>query len=239
MEANSARREDAGGDVTEDDMRYEIYTISGAPRPWRVTLGLVAKGIDFTLHVLDASKKEHKTPAFLALNPRGRVPVLRNGQFVLTESLAILSYIERAHPEPPLFGTSAEEHGRIWQLVSQGASELTDASAKLLRPVFAGTDDANGDVSDAARTLREELSHLERLLDRHEFLASPRMTAADCVCFPQVRLVVRASERYPGTMRRLELHPLGDPYPRLAAWAERVEALPGYEKTFPSHWRAR
>jgi len=219
-------------------MHYEIYSIGGAPRPWRVTLGLVAKGIDFTLHVLDGSKKEHKSPSFLALNPRGRVPVLRSGEFVLTESLAILSYLERAHPEPPLFGTSPQEHARIWQLVSEGASDLTDASAKLLRPVFAGVDDANGDVRDAAQPVREELSRLERLLDRHDFLASSRMTAADCVCFPQVRLIVRASERYPDTMGRLELHPLEDPYPRLAAWAARVEALPGYGKTFPSHWRA-
>jgi glutathione S-transferase len=219
-------------------MHYEIYTISGAPRPWRVTLGFVAKGVDFTLHVLDASKKEHKASSFLALNPRGRVPVLRAGDFVLTESLAILSYLERAHPEPPLFGRSPREHARIWQLASEGAHDLNDASSAFLRLIFAGQDDANEEVKRSAALLRPELERLDKLLGESPFLGQDRPGAADCVCFPHVRLLLRASQRYPETMRRLALHPLTNDYARLAAWVERVEAMPGYEKTFPAHWRA-
>jgi glutathione S-transferase len=219
-------------------MHYEIYTISGAPRPWRVTLGFVAKRIDFTLHVLDGSKKEHKTPTFLALNPRGRVPVLRSGDFVLTESLAILSYLERAHPERPLFGTSPQEHARIWQLVSEGAHDLNDSASALLRPIFSGVDETSEGVEKGAACLRPELERLDARLGEHPFLGSDQVTAADCVCFPHVRLLLRASERYPETMRRLDLHPLAQAHPRLAAWVARVEALPGYDKTFPAHWRA-
>jgi glutathione S-transferase len=223
--------------MTTDSAQYEIYTISGAPRPWRVTLGFVAKGIDFTLRVLESSKKEHKSPSFLALNPRGRVPVLRSGDFILTESLAILSYLERAHPEPALFGTSPQEHARIWRLVSEGVHDLNDSSAALLRPIFSGEDEKSEGVKKGAASLRPELKRLEELVGESRFLDSDRVTAADCVCFPPVRLLLRASERYPDTMRRLELD-LAAAYPRLAAWVERVEALPGYEKTFPSHWRA-
>src|ERR1700687_4924858 len=116
-------------------MVYEVYTISGAPRPWRVMLGLIAKGIDFEVRTLDASKKEHKAAEFLALNPRGRVPVLRNGDFVLPESMAILSYLDKQHPDPPLFGTTPEQHARIWQLVSEGEHDLNDAAGELLRPL--------------------------------------------------------------------------------------------------------
>jgi hypothetical protein len=43
--------------------RYELYTISGAPRPWRVALALVAKSLPFESRVLEASKKEQKAPA--------------------------------------------------------------------------------------------------------------------------------------------------------------------------------
>ena len=225
--------------TTDKNTPYQLYSISGAPRPWRVLLGLIVKGVEFEVRVLDASKKEHKSPEFLALNARGRVPVIQRDGFVLSESLAILSYLEQQHPDPPLFGTTAEEHARIWQLVSTGEHDLNDACSALLLPLFSrGKDDADEEVQRAALAVREEFTRLESQLSDSPFLSGARMTAADCVCFPHVRLVQRASERFPEVMRRLELHPLGVLYPQLAKWLDRVEALPGYERTFPTHWRA-
>lgn len=219
-------------------MTYELYSISGAPRPWRVLLGLVAKGLDFELHTLEASKKEHKSPEFLALNPRGRVPVLKAGDHVLRESLAILSYLEQVHPTPPLFGTTPEEHARIWQLASEGEHDVNDACAALTRPLFFdGKDDQSEDVQRGATLARGELRRLDEIVTGSAFLAGPRVTAADCVCFPHVRVVVRAAERFPDVMRRLEMHPFEGAFPRLARWVARVEALPGYERTFPAHWK--
>jgi glutathione S-transferase len=223
----------------EKNTPYQLYSISGAPRPWRVLLGLIVKGLEFEVRVLDASKKEHKSPEFLALNARGRVPVIQRNGFVLSESLAILSYLDQQHPEPPLFGTSAEEHARIWQLVSVGEHDLNDACSALLLPLFSqGRDDADEGVQRAALAVQEEFKRLESVLSDSSFLFGQRVTAADCVCFPHVRLVQRASERFPEAMRRLELHPLPTRYPQLAKWLARVEALPGYERTFPPHWRA-
>lgn len=216
-------------------MPYEVYTISGAPRPWRVLLALVAKQIDFAHHVLDASKKEHKMPEFLALNARGRVPVLKTDDFVLTESLAIIAHLERAHPQPPLFGTNSEEHARIWELASVAAHDLSDAASALLRPIFSqGRDEQDEGVQKAASAVHGELKRLEHALQNSLHLGANRMTAADCVAFPHVRLVLRAGERHPETMGRLELHPLR--YPRVVDWVKRVESMPGYEKTFPTHW---
>jgi len=213
---------------------YEIYTISGAPRPWRVLLGLVAKGLAFETHVLDASKNEHKAPAFLALNPRGRTPVLRDGDLVVTESLAILAYLDRAHPERPLFGTTAKEHARIWEIASQADGDFANATNAFLGSAFAGTEDEN--VRKAAELVRAELRWLEETLGDAAHLAGDRISAADCVAFPNARLTVRAGERQPELMRRLELHPLADAYPRVAAWVKRIESLPGYAKTYPPHW---
>jgi glutathione S-transferase len=221
------------------DMKYELYTISGAPRPWRVALGLVAKKLDFDIRVLDASKKEQKAPDFLALSPRGRTPVLKRGDFVLTESLAILSYLEKEHPSPPLFGTTSEEHARIWEVVSEGQHDVNDAASALLRPLFfLGQDDTNEEVRRAALAVKGELDRLERRLAGSPFLVGLRMSAADCVCFPHARLILRATERFPEVMRRLELDPFGAVYPQLAKWIDRIEALPGYERTFPPHWTA-
>jgi glutathione S-transferase len=217
----------------------KLYSIGGAPRPWRVMLGLVLKGLAFELVTLNGSRKEHKEAGFLALNSRGRVPVLEDGDFVLPDSMAILAYLEKKYPEPPLLGASPEEHARIWQLVSESEHDLRESCDALLRPLFfLGQDETNPDVQKGALEAHRELKRLEVLLGRSPFLVGLLPTAADCFCFPDVRLVIRATERFPETMRRLELHPFAEAYPRASQWVARIEALPGYEKTFPAHWRA-
>jgi glutathione S-transferase len=73
----------------------EIYWISGSPFAWRVLLTAEVKGIPYEGKLLEASKGELKTPEFLAINPLGRVPAIRDGNFTLHESLAIMVYLDR------------------------------------------------------------------------------------------------------------------------------------------------
>jgi glutathione S-transferase len=213
---------------------YELYTISGAPRPWRVALALVAKRLPFTPRILEGSQNQQKSPGFLALNPRGRTPVLTRGDFVLTESLAILAYLEQAHPEPSLF---SPDPARIWEHVMTLDHDLREAAGAVTGPVFKGADTSTDAIRDGARRLLAELRRLDDRLASQPFLCGATITAADCVAFPDVRLTLRASERAPDVMSRLGIHPIADTAPRVRRWIDRVEALPGYEQTFPAHWR--
>jgi glutathione S-transferase len=219
-------------------MSYELYTIAGAPRPWRTLLGLVAKGLPFTARVLEASSKQHKAPAFLALNPRGRVPVLVSGNLVLSESLAILAFLEREHPEPPLFGRTPEQCGKIWEQVMAADHYLREAVQAVVAPLL-GVREAltEAALTQAAVSMRDELARLETRLERDAFLCGDAISAADCVAFPEVRLTLRATARFPEVTARLGLHPFASTFPRLSRWIDRIEALPGYEQTFPSHWK--
>jgi glutathione S-transferase len=217
---------------------YDLYTISGAPRPWRALLALVAKGVPFTPRLLQGQQKEHKEPAFLAVNPRGRTPTLVAGDLVVSESIAILAYLERAHPTPPLFGTTAVETARIWEEVSVAEHDLRDAGNAVFGPVFKGEDTTTSAVQDGARLLLAELVRLDAKLARGPFVCGDRISAADCFVFPEVRLTLRAAERAPQVMRQLGLAPLAEIAPRLHAWVDRIEALPGYDRTYPPHWRA-
>ena len=221
-------------------MTYRIHTISGAPRPWRVLLGLVAKKLDFEIVVLNGSKREHKAPAFLALNPRGRVPVFESGDFAVRESIAILAYLERVHPEPPLFGVTPEDAARVWEQVMEGDHDLFTTTEALLRPFLA---EGKAAVSDSARAAAEavhpELRRLASRVDDVPFLCGSAISAADCVAFPQVRLVARAIERFPDIMAELGFPGLRELYPSLSDWVDRIEALPDYAKTFPQHWTRR
>ncbi|HYP77017.1 MAG TPA: glutathione S-transferase family protein [Polyangiaceae bacterium] len=219
-------------------MSYELYTIAGAPRPWRAMLGLIAKGLPFTPRLLEASSKQHKAPAFLALNPRGRVPVLVRGDFILSESLAILAYLEREHPEPPLFGRTAREHGQVWEQVMAVDHHLREAAQAVVGPLL-GVREAvpEATLMQAGSILCGELARLETRLEHADFLCGNAISAADCVAFPEVRLTLRTGERFPEVTARLGLHPLGDAFPRLRRWLDRIEALPGYDQSFPAHWK--
>ncbi|MBV9621453.1 MAG: glutathione S-transferase N-terminal domain-containing protein, partial [Gammaproteobacteria bacterium] len=87
-------------------MAIEVFWGSGSPFAWRVLLALEHKRLPYVSHVLQFSKQEHKSPAMLAMNPRGKLPVLKDGDYVCFESLAILYYLERKYPAAPLFGQS-------------------------------------------------------------------------------------------------------------------------------------
>jgi glutathione S-transferase len=56
-----------------------------------VQLALEVKGVPYVTRILERSKGEHRAPEYLAINPRGRVPTLRDGDTVVCESIAILA----------------------------------------------------------------------------------------------------------------------------------------------------
>ena len=100
-------------------MALEVFWGSGSPFSWRVLLALEYKRVPYESRLLQFAKQEHKSPQMLRMNPRGRVPVLRDGDFVVFESLACLAYLDRKYPDPPLFGRTAEDAGTILKLRSR------------------------------------------------------------------------------------------------------------------------
>lgn len=219
-------------------MALELYWGSGSPFAWRVMLTLEVKGLSYESKLLEFSKGEHKTPSFLKLNPRGKVPVLKDGDLVLYESLAIMAYLDRKYPEPPIFGTSAEETGLIWRTISEVDSYLLETGNKLIRPIFFGKGlDKPNDIKDAAATIRQELRHIDSELARSNWLVGKQISAADISLFPLVQIILRAAAKDIAKPLELALLPLTENFPNVAAWVERIEALPGYRRTFPPHWR--
>jgi glutathione S-transferase len=100
-------------------MALELYWGSGSPYSWRVLLALEHKRLPYESRLLQFSKQEHKSPQMLRMNPRGRVPVLKDGDYVVFESLACLMYLDRKYPEPPLFGRTPEEAGTIMRVICE------------------------------------------------------------------------------------------------------------------------
>jgi glutathione S-transferase len=216
----------------------ELYWGSGSPFAWRVMLTLEVKGLAYQSRLLEFSKGDHKAAGFLKLNPRGKVPLLKDDDFVLNESLAIMAYLDKKYPEPPLFGTSPEETGLIWRAVMETEAYLLSAGDKVIRPVFFGKGlDQTEKIQQAAQAVRQELQRIDRELSGSAWLVGKQISAADISLFPLVQTILRAARKDAAKSLKLELLPLADTFPDLSAWVRRIEALPGYERTYPPHWR--
>lgn len=219
-------------------MAIEVYWGSGSPFSWRVLLTLEVKQLPYQSHLVTFSTQENKSPEYLALNPRGKVPTLKDGAFVLSESLAIMAYLDLAYPERPLFGSTPQEIGSIGQLISANVSYLCDPIGKVTGPVFSGSTAAKeAEIRAAATTVYPELARLEAAVAQSPWLAGAAISAADIVVFPWIQMVLRAAAKEAAKPLNLEFLPFAARYPYLAAWVKRIEALPGYERTYPPHWR--
>jgi len=219
-------------------MAIEVFWGSGSQYAWRVLLALEVKRLPYESHVLQFSKREHKAPEYLALNPRGRVPTLRDGNFVLSESLAILAYLDRKVPEPPLFGRTPEETGQVWRAISEYLSYLDGPAFEVVRPFFFGESAKKADaIRVAIPKVHDELGRLEAALARGSWLVGDALSAADLVVYPGVMSLVRAASKPDAASFDLGVLPLGARYPQIEAWTQQVERLPGYDRTYPPHWR--
>jgi len=218
-------------------MAIELYWASGSPFAWRVMLTLEVKGLVYESKLLEFSKGANKTPAYLQLNPRGKVPTLKDGDFVLYESLAIMSYLDRKYPDPPLFGQTAEKTGLIWRALAECESYVVSASNKVVRPIFFGEGlDKVEEIQQAAQTVRSELKLIDERLADSQWLVGDKISGADIGVFPLVQLILRAASKEAARPFNLGFLPLAQRFPNIARWVQRIEALPNYQRTYPPHW---
>lgn len=224
-------------------MTAEIYWGSGSPNSWRVLLAAEVLGVPYESKLLEFSKAQHKSPEHLALNPRGKVPVLRDGDVVVSESLAIVEYLDAANGGS-LYGKTAREAALIRRLIFEFECYLRDPLSKVTSHLFtaggAPPTPRTPSVEQAlaaAETVRQELKTLSQLVTDKPWLAGARISAADIAVFPFVRLLLRAISKAEARATELELAPFSQRFPGLAHWIERVEALPIYDRTYPPHWK--
>lgn len=219
-------------------MAIEIYWGSGSPFAWRVLLAAELKGIDYESHQIQFSKKEHKSPQFLAMNPRGKVPTLRDGDFAIGESLAIMVYLDRRFPQPALFGKDAREAAVIMRGVCDCMFQIDTRADRLVRPAFHGTLEARmDDAVEAAGELAAELDGIDKEMNGSKWWLGDAISAADLFLYPGLQLMERVLPKTGLASIIDPLLPLADKFPNIARWEKRIEAFPWFDKTYPPHWK--
>ena len=193
-------------------MKLYGHPISGHAHRAKALLHILA--IEFEDIVLDLKAGAHKAPEFLALNPLGQVPVLVDGDLVLRDSTAILVYLaQKFDPSGRWLPSDPKAQAQVQQWLSAASLELREGPFALRgAKLFGRTID-----HEAARTKTENLfgQLFEPHLSRHSWLVGSEPTIADLACYSYIA-------RAPEGDFSLE------PYPRLRAWLERVEAIDNF-----------
>ena len=152
--------------------------------------------------------REHKSAEMLALNPKGTLPILQDGDTVLTDSADILRHLTTDHPE----WQSADDDR--WLVF---ASDLNDSlGLARLHDVIGYEADIDTARAAGVAALRKLEAHLvEQRFDGLIFLSGTKPTIADIACFPNTALAPDGGVSL-------------DPYPSIRLWMRAIRSLPGF-----------
>jgi glutathione S-transferase len=201
-------------------MAVRFYYASGSPYAWRVWLALERKGIPYHLKTLSFDAGDLKTAEFAALNPRRRVPVLVDDDFVIYESSAVVEYIDDRWPNGPALFAAEPRKRAIQRRMVREADQYLAAI---------GTRYATAPSEETAKDLQQELALWEGVAT-NDYLAGD-LSAVDLTAYPLMALLVRLASRRPDFVK--------DDFvgPRLSVWMDRMQALPIVQHTRPPHWK--
>lgn len=209
-----------------------FYYASGSPYAWRVWLSLEHKQIAYDLKTLSFSAGDLTTPQYLAINPRHKVPAVTDDGFSLYESAAIVEYLDEAYPTgPSLFPGDTRQRAIVRRMVQEADQYYAISMEKVVDQVLFTPKEKwdLGEITKARAELAKELLEWERCL-AGPYLAGDSVSAADFALYPLLALTSRMEKRMP------DLDVPGMTGPRVAAWRQRIEALPFFRKTWPPHW---
>ncbi|XP_058512565.1 glutathione S-transferase theta-1 [Ochotona princeps] len=178
--------------------------------------------IPFQLHTVELRQGQHLSDAFARVNPLKKVPAMKDGDFTLVESVAILLYLARKYKVPDhWYPQDLQAQARVdeylaWQHTTLRRSCLRALWHKVMFPVFLGEPVSPELLAATLADLDVNLQVLEdNFLQNKAFLAGPQISLADLVAITEL------------------MHPVGagcqvfESRPKLAAWRRRVEAAVG------------
>lgn len=206
-------------------MRLTSYWRSSSA--WRVRIALAYKGIEHELvivHLLRGGGEQHQS-GYLEKNPMAQVPMLEvdgpSGVFRLTQSMAILEYLEETKPEPPLFPAAPEARARAREL-----AEIVNSGIQPLQNLRFIRELKTLGV-DPYPVTRAYIETGLLALERHAIECAGRFLVGDSVSIADLYLVPQlyAARRFGVNV---------EPFPTLLAVEKACEALPAFRVAHPN-----
>ena len=206
----------------------KLYTYFRSSAAFRTRIALNLKGIAYEPASIEvrAPAFAHRSPEFLAINPLGLVPALEDGGATITQSLAIIEYLDETHPEPPLLPASPVDRARVRAMALAVACDMHPLNNLrvlnyLRAPLTLNEDTVNAWYHHWMATgfgaLEEETKRATGD-GRHMFGKS--VTLADIFVVPQM---------YNARRFKCDL----EPYPTLRGICAHLESLPAFAQAAP------
>jgi len=200
---------------------YEYFRSSAA---YRVRIALKLKGVDYESRQIDLREGEQSSDEYRAINPQGLVPMLEVDGHRITQSLAIIVYLDMRYPNQPLLPASADARSHVISLSETVACDIHPLNnLRVLKYLKSELGHSQEDVDRwYAHWITEGLSALEALAAPRAgtFLLGDGPTAADCCLIPQLY-----------NARRFNV-PLDD-YPTLLRVDENANRLDAFAAAHP------
>jgi glutathione S-transferase len=186
----------------------------------KIKLILLEKGIEFSEELVTPSQDA----ALLKRSPLGKIPFIETEQGCLTESQAILEYLEDTYPENPIYPTDTFERAKCRELIQHLELNIEMHARRLYKEAFFG-----GTVSDETKEQVKELldrglKGVGQLAKFSPYIAGEHYSAADCVALLHFYFVGLATKKVLGT-DLVELH-----IPQAAAYLKLLETRPAVQK---------
>jgi glutathione S-transferase len=186
------------------------FGLSGNCHKVRMMLSLL--GLEYKSRILNGAEREQKSFKYLAMNPLGQVPVLKDGEKTIRDSQAILVYLARAYGSENWFPNDATKAAAITQWLSIAANEIAHGPAALRAHHLMGR---AINVEAAEQITKNLLSVLDTRLRDSSWLAADTITIADIAVYPYIALAHQGS---------VDL----TPFIFVKEWLVRIETLNGF-----------
>jgi maleylpyruvate isomerase len=201
---------------------FHGYWRSGTSYRTRIALNL--KGLDYGTRPINLIEGAQRSDAFLALNPQGLVPALEADGLVLTQSPAILEWLEETFPSPPLLPGGAAERAQVRAMAALIGCDIHPLNNLRVLKALKGELSASQAQVDAwaERWISSGFEALESMIERHGdgFAFGDQPGLVECYLIPQV---------YSAQRFKVDL----SPFRRIMAVNERALAHPAIAAAHP------
>src|SRR5580658_1563691 len=140
-------------------------------------------GVDFEPITVDLTADEHRDAGFLKINPAGKVPVLAAGDFVLTESVAIVLYLAEKYPEKGLLPSGARARAEVNRWLLFTATELEQPLWRIARhtSLYPPEKRLAAEIPIARQDFLDMAAVVDKHMEGRQFLVGDNVTVADLV----------------------------------------------------------
>lgn len=203
----------------------KLYDSPFSSNAFKVRFAAHHLGIEPELVNIDLAKREQRNPEYLAVNPNGKVPALVDGDFVLSESQAIMAYLADKTSGQTIYPTDLRARAEVNQWMFWSANHWGPAISQInwerMVKKFLGMGEPDAAVVAKAEAMFHDFAKvLDAHLEKREWLAGKGVTIADIAVACPLMVAVPA---------QLPL----EPYANIRAWFARVQELPSWKATAP------